>query len=238
MVHLKRNNKWLGFALIAFAIAFNLPFSILGATFDYPDILRQSPHEILSNFRNGGTALILTWHAFAWAALLFIPISISLGLTDRNWRCSKPLALSVAITGALSGLAQAIGLLRWVFVAPVIAKLHESGSDETRETAALMLSVLNSYGGVAVGEHLGQWLLVFFALSLSILQQRQGARFTASLGVIASMTIATGTTEGLMIALGKDGAAFALLTVAGFILFTFWLISTGVSLARERTSVC
>ena len=43
-----------GLAAIAFAIGMNVPFTLLGVNFDYPDILRRPPAEILQRFQDGG----------------------------------------------------------------------------------------------------------------------------------------------------------------------------------------
>jgi hypothetical protein len=45
--------------LVAVPIAFNVAFFELGRTFDYPNILRREPDEILRRFAAGGSRLIL-----------------------------------------------------------------------------------------------------------------------------------------------------------------------------------
>jgi hypothetical protein len=47
--------------------------------FDYPAVLRRPAGEILTLFNAGGTRLILTWHAFAFLALLFVPLAAAEG---------------------------------------------------------------------------------------------------------------------------------------------------------------
>lgn len=49
--------------LIAVPLAFNAAFFELGRAFDYPNILRREPDEILRRFAAGGSGLILRWHA-------------------------------------------------------------------------------------------------------------------------------------------------------------------------------
>jgi hypothetical protein len=225
---MKQRSTALGLAGIILAIGFNLPYANLVAIYDYPEILRRPASEALSRFAGGGAELILTWHAFAWAALLLVPVGIGLSLTEENRETSVRLAFAAAITAALSGMAQAMGLWRWVFVIPGLAQAHATGDAAARATAEASFDILNTYGGVAIGEHLGQWLLVFFTLSLSSLQWRQGARMVASLGFLTSLTVAIGTTEGLAIALGRNGEIFSLFTIAGFLALTFWLILTSL----------
>ncbi|NUB45630.1 DUF4386 family protein [Fertoebacter nigrum] len=212
------------------AIGFNLPYANLVAIYDYPDILRRPAAEALSRFADGGAPLILTWHAFAWAALLLVPLSIALALTPANRSTSDRLALFAAITGALSGVAQAIGLWRWVFVIPGLAQRHATGDATAKAAAEGVFDILNTWGGVAIGEHLGQWLLVFFVLALSALQWRQAKRLTGGIGFATAITIGIGTAEGLAIALGRNGDLFSLFTIAGFLGLSLWLILIGLHL--------
>lgn len=220
----------LGASAIGMAIGFNLPYANLVAIYDYPDILRRPAAEALSRFAEGGAELILTWHAFAWAALLLVPLSIGLAQTPANRATSDRLAIAAAITGALSGVTQAIGLWRWVFAIPGLARRHAEGDPATRATAEAMFDILNGWGGVAIGEHLGQWLLVFFVLALSSIQWRQKRRLTGGVGFATSLLVGIGTTEGVGRALGRSGEVFSLFTVTGFIGLSVWLILTGLGL--------
>ncbi|AOG12616.1 DUF4386 family protein [Agrobacterium sp. RAC06] len=220
----------LGLSAIAMAIGFNLPYAHLVTIFDYPDILRRPAGEVLARFAEGGPSLILTWHAFAWAALLLAPLTIALAFTAENRATSERLALMAAVTGALSGVTQAMGLWRWVFVIPGLARSHESGNAAARASAEAAFAILNTYGGVAIGEHLGQWLLVFFVFAMSALQWRQRRVLSSVAGILTAASIAIGTTEGLAIALGQNGDLYSLFTIAGFLALTIWLILIGIRL--------
>jgi hypothetical protein len=48
-----------GVLLIVVPVAFNVAFVALGRAFDYPDILRREPDEILRRFAAGGSGLLL-----------------------------------------------------------------------------------------------------------------------------------------------------------------------------------
>jgi hypothetical protein len=227
---LSRIDLVVGLGAIAFAILFNVPFSILGATFDYPDILRRPAGEVLDRFAAGGNGLILTWHSFAWIALLLVPLSFGLTLTGGRPARMPALAIGAAIAGSLAGLAQAIGLWRWVFVIPGLARSHAAADTppEVRLAAEQAFALLNQYGGVAVGEHIGQLLTALFAAMLAAMQWQDRRRAVAYVGFAAAAAIAIGTTEGLAIALGGAGGAFALVTVAGFLVLSLWFLLTGI----------
>lgn len=232
----RKARPWTGAAAIALAIGFNAPYAILASTYDYPDILRREPGEALDLFHAGGGNLILTWHAFALSALLLIPLSFALALTDKVVAEKPALAIGAAVSGALAGLAQAMGLWRWVFVVPGLARVH---ADPTADPAAKIaaeqtFNLINQYGGVAIGEHLGQLLTALFVLLLSLLQWGEAKRVSAVMGFITAGAITLGTNEGLAIALGQSGEVFALATIVGFLGLAVWLLATGLGLLAQR----
>jgi hypothetical protein len=96
--------------LIAVPIAFNLAFFELGRAFDYPDILRRPPDEILRRFDAGGAGLLLRWQALLVSAVAMLPlvalVSVALG--------AKPEKTAVTIVvGSAAAIVQALGLVRW-----------------------------------------------------------------------------------------------------------------------------
>ena len=112
------SQRWTGAAAIALAILFNIPYAILAATYDYPDVLRGPPGQALDLFAAGGAVLVLTWHGFALAALALAPLAVALAITPLRLERSPRLALGAAIFGVLAGFSQAMGLWRWVVVIP------------------------------------------------------------------------------------------------------------------------
>lgn len=224
----------LGISAISLALLFNVPFSVLGAIFDYPDILRHPAGEVLGKFAQGGAPLILTWYSFALAALALAPMAVALSITRERLAERPALAIGAAIAGALAGMAQAIGLLRWVFVIPGLARSWVNGTPAARDAAERAFDLLNAYGGVAIGEHLGQLMTAAFVALLSGIQAGEGTVKTAWLGMGTAFVLVVGTGEGLAISLGADGSAFGMATIAGFMGLTLWLIVTGVGAIRGR----
>lgn len=223
-----------GISAIALAIAFNVPFSILAATFDYPDILRRPAGEALSAFAAGGAPLILTWYAFMLTALVMAPVSIAVAVSPARISSNPALAIGGAIAGALAALAQAIGLSRWVFVVPGLARMHESANAEAQSSAVRSFDLINQYGGVAIGENIGQLLTALFVAFVSAAQWREKKALSASLGSLAAIMIALGTGEGVALAIGQNGELFATVTIAGFAGLTLWLVATGIGMIRGR----
>jgi len=224
---------WLGSATIALAVLFNVPYAVLATIFDYPAILREPAGEVLARFAAGGTGLLLTWYGFALAALALVPLASALAITPVRLAARPALAIGAALAGVLAGITQAIGLVRWVFVMPDLARAA-TGDDPAAATAAIhTFTLINAYGGIAVGEHLGQLLTALFAGMLAALQLGEGHRATAGFGFATAALLTLGTGEGLMLAAGQDGSLFAIGTITGFLALTVWLIATGTLLLRR-----
>lgn len=147
-----------GIVLILVPVWFNVWFFALARRFEYPDILRRPTAEILQRFRSGGPSLILVWWAFMLSGLAFIVASTLLGLVLEP--DAPTLSVLAIVTGALAGLVQALGLLRWVYLVPLLARVHgdPDASDASRGAAEVAFRAFHHYLGVGVGEHLGYLL--------------------------------------------------------------------------------
>jgi Domain of unknown function (DUF4386) len=144
-----------GLLLLVLPVAYNLLFAMLGRSFDYPAILRQPTRHVLERFAAGGSRLVLLWWGFAMSAVLLAPavVLVSATLVDANPTIR---ALAAAI-GLLAALVQFLGLVRWPFAVPYLARAAaEAGTAPARSDAIeVTFQTLNRYLGVAVGEHLG-----------------------------------------------------------------------------------
>ena len=144
-----------GILLIALPVAFNVAFAALARAFDYPDILRRPTGEILERFRAGGSRLVTLWWAFAMTALAFAPVAVLVSaVLDGN---TTVLRLAATV-GVLAGLVQLLGLLRWPFLVPYLARVDADASPARREAVDVVFQAFHRYLGVAVGEHLGYLL--------------------------------------------------------------------------------
>lgn len=229
-----RRSTITGGAALLLAVGFNIPYALLAASFDYPDVLRRDAGEVLTRFAAGGDGLVLTWYGFALTALALMPMAAALALTGERLRTSPALAIGAALAGALAAVTQAIGLLRWVFVVPGLAGIHADplASAEAVAASERAFALLNAYGGVAVGEHLGQLLTALFVALIAAMQWRERARRTATTGALTAAAIAIGTGEGLMLALARPAEIFSTFTIAGFLGLAVWLAATGIGLIR------
>jgi hypothetical protein len=112
--------------LIGVPIVFNAGFILLARRFDYPDVLRLPTPEVLWRFRAGGPSLLVIWWVFALSAVLFAPLVVLLAgeLGDAD---GTVVALSV-VAGVLAALVQFLGLIRWPFLVPYLAREAETAA--------------------------------------------------------------------------------------------------------------
>jgi hypothetical protein len=219
-----------GILLIAVPVLFNLFFFRLQATFDYPDILRQPPEDILARFAAGGSSLIALWYGFAMVPALFIPAAV---LLRRAFPDTNPLLDLATPFAVAAGLVQLLGLVRWPFLVPELAQtfLDPTSSEATQAAALTVFAAFHQYAGVAVGEHLGYlftgvWTLVIAGAMVS---SRTFRLWWGWLGMISAIGILIGMLEPAGIAIAGTINAFA------YIVWSIWLIGAGVFLLRAHS---
>src|SRR3954447_26992260 len=152
--------------LIAVPIAFNVAFFELGRAFEYPTILRKEPDEILRRFAAGGSGLILRWEALLLSAVAMLPLVALLAVALG---ASAPLTAASVVVGAAAALVQALGLVRWPFAVPELARRYVAApagaeGDATRRTVEVIFATLHRLLGVGIGEHLGYLLTGLWTL--------------------------------------------------------------------------
>ena len=225
----------LGAAAILLAVWFNLPYAVLAATYDYPAILRGPAGIALDRFATGGATLVLAWHGFALAALALVPLAVGLAITRQRLGRDPALSIAAAVAGALAGLVQALGLWRWVFVVPELARRHASprSTPATLAAAEHAFDLLNRFGGMAIGEQAGQLLTALFVALLARLQWQEQRSGAAVLGAATAILIAIGSNGGIAQVLEVSRSLFDLATTAGFLALTAWLVTTGIGLIRS-----
>jgi hypothetical protein len=236
------HGRFAGCSAVALAIAFNLPYVMLALQFDYPGILRKPPGDILAAFAAGGPRLVLTWYAFYLCALAMVPLAPSLAFAQPAWVRSPTATVGAAITGALAGAVQAIGLARWIFAVPAMARQRADPGISEAGRVALETSFesLNLWAGVAIGEHTGQLLTclwIAFALMHRSAEYGGLAIVARASGLIAILGIGFGTGEGLAIALNVPGELFSIATISGYLSLSIWLMASGVLLVVTRRTV-
>ena len=217
-----------GVLLIVVPIGFNVVFFLLQRLFEYPDILRKPTQYILTQFQAGGRRLVVLWYVFAFTGILLLPAVI---LVPHVLVPGAQIFIAVtSLVGALAALVQILGLIRWPFVVPHLARAFAdpSASQATRDAVAVVFQTLHRYAGVAIGEHLGYLFTAAWTVLISncILHTSGFPVWLGWVGLVSAFGILIGTLEEA--GFKAAGAVNAL----SYILWSIWMVLTGVFILR------
>lgn len=217
-----RTHRALGALLIADALLSFAPVVILGAAIGWPASLHKPAAEQLAAIAAAPGGVAFGYGVYLLYSLLVAPVMI--GLAARTFGgLASPLAATVAAFGALSALARAIGILRWLTVMPLLAAAHAGGDAATQRQVALVFDAVHAYGG-GIGELLG--VSLFMALSVGLLSI--GGRLA---GVMPTWLAVPGTVSAVMLgALSAPafGAPAFMPVAAAVSMLSAWMIAAGV----------
>ena len=219
--------------LIAVPIAFNLAFLELGRAFDYPNILRKEPDEILTRFHAGGSGLVLRWEALLVSALAMVPLvallAVSLG-------AAPALTAAAIVVGSAAALVQALGLVRWSFAVPELARRYVAaeGPDgaATRDTIEVVFAALHRLLGVGIGEHLGYLLTGTWTLLVagSILSTAVLPGWLGFVGFPIGLALLVGALEFVGPNEERGWPLAGTIVPIAYIAWSVWLVALGVAL--------
>jgi len=221
-----------GVLLILTPMAFNVFFTLLSVTFEYPDILREPTGYVLRHFDAGGSSLVAIWYGFMLTAVLFVPLAV---LVHKVLAREDTPYMAVATTfGVVAGVVQFLGLVRWPFLVPYLADtyLDPASSEATRESAAVVFQAFNQYAGVGIGENLGYLFTGLWTVLVALAMFGSPLPFWRWLGILGMLS-AVGILVGTLEPAGFEPAAN--IVVVGYILWSIWLALTGIFLLLPRS---
>jgi hypothetical protein len=221
-----------GALLVGLPIAFNLFFFLLGRSFDYPGILRSPVGTILSRFQAGGLRLKLLWYGFMLTAVLLAPLAVLLGqVLARDGLELVPVATTI---GVLAAIVQFLGLARWPFLVPALARTYEdpNSSPATREATAVVFDSFHRYHGVAVGECLGYlftgaWTLL---VAIAMLQSSSFDDWLAWPGVAVGALLVVGSLEFVGRFEEQGWKLAGTIVPIAYTAWSLWLLAAGIVL--------
>ena len=227
-----KTEKIIGILLIIGAIGVLVPYTILTIIFDYPNILRQETGIILTKFHEGGNRLIWTWWAFA---ILGLPLLKAYVLIDQKLEQKFYFIRWATTLGVIGLLVQMIGLLRWTFVVPVLANNFVTGNEMVKEASKVAFQVVHQYGGVVLGEHMGQLFTIAWTIMMSFAfaQLKIFPKWTIWLGYISSVIYLFAQTE-LFATVMPNIPVVGLAGFVGSTLWIIWLLIVGVKMLRTN----
>jgi hypothetical protein len=224
----RASGRGLGLLLIAEALLAFAPVVVLGAAIGWPASLGLPAAEQLVAIATHADAVALGYGLYLLYSLLVAPVMVGLAARACGG-LQHPMAMTVAAFAALSALARAIGILRWLTVMPALASAHAGADPATRAQIERLFDAVNDYGG-GIGEILGVSLLM--ALSLSLLAAgalRRGSlpRWLAVAGLVVALMLAALALPALRIELQMPVAA-------AVSMLSLWMLCVGVWLLRRR----
>jgi hypothetical protein len=175
---------------------------------------------------------VLLWWGFALTAVLFAPLVV---LLSASLEGADGALLGVTTTiGVLAAVVQFLGLIRWPFLVPYLAREAAAPSADPARFAAvdIVFQSFNRYLGVAVGEHLGYGLTGAWSVLVSVASIQSGA-VPDVLGAIGIAVGAALMLCSLEFVGGFEPSGWKVaekLTPIAYVVWSLWLVATGVAL--------
>jgi hypothetical protein len=221
-----------GAFLLILPLAFNAFFFLLARLFDYPDILRSPTAEILSRFQAGGVRLKLLWYGFMLTAVLLAPLAVLLGQVLA--RDDLAIVRTATVVGVLAAVVQFLGLARWPFLVPALARTYDdpSSTQATREAIVVVFESFHRYLGVAIGECLGYlftgaWTVL---VGVAMLQSSAFEAWLAWPGIAIGLFLLVGSLEFVGRFEEKGWKLAGSIVPIAYIAWSLWLIGAGLVL--------
>ncbi len=187
---------WLAAGVVLLVQGFSIfaPMAVLGGAIQWPDSLDYPPARMLPLLLEQIDAVRLGYGLYLGYSLLFL---VTGALTVRLASRPGPLGVLGLIAlgaAAVSALARAIGIIRWLTGSTALAESYSAPglSADARTAIEAMQGAINSWGG-AIGEALG--VAAFAAIwaisvSLLILRDRQLPAWAGLTGLAAGALVA------------------------------------------------
>lgn len=228
-------DRYVGMVFIFIPFLIQIPYTMLIVNFQYPDILRMPAGRILSEFQKGGSTLVWTWWFFGISGL---PLVFSYLSLYQITKIKSPLASLTATTlGVVSLFFQLMGLLRWVFVVPVLANLYmdTNTSSAMKEAILVNFQTIHHLFGVLLGEHLGQLFTIFWMAIISFIIWKDGIfpKWIAVFGFVSSFIYLLAQWELFAIVI-PELSEIPLAGLVGSLCWLFWMVSLGIQIIRKK----
>ena len=148
---------------------------------------------------------------------------------------ADPSLIAIATTvGILAAVVQFLGLIRWPFLVPYLARTDADprASATRREAVDIVFQSFNRYLGVAVGEHLGYLLTGAWTTltGIALTQTTAAPSWVGVLGTVIGPVLMLCSLEFVGRHESTGWKLAERLTPVTYIAWSLWLIATGIAL--------
>lgn len=142
--------------LFIFVCLIFIPLGVLGAAIDWPNNLSEDAVHNLPLLLEQQTSAFWGYFIYLIYSILFFPMAFMMGSVLANGNSDSLLWQIGNGFAALSAVTRSIGLSRWLFAMPTLARIYvdPNTSETSKEAIAISYEMLNGYGG-GIGEVLG-----------------------------------------------------------------------------------
>ena len=223
--------RWTILLLVLEPVLMYAAFFVLSSSINWPASLDEPASVNLPLVTQERGAVILGYGVYLAYSLLILPLSVMLYFTLKG-RGASPLLAVAAGVGIVSALARALGIVRWLFLMPILAEIYgdPSSSPAAREAVEVAYVAFNEYAG-GVGELLGVALTGALWVGLTSVALLRSGRFPGWLGLLGLLAAAL-LLPGLLPVAGLDVGS--LFSVIGGNVLLIWMLALAVVLFRNR----
>ena len=221
--------QWAGWYLLGVLVLVVIAGEAAYLAFGWPDFLRRPPEEVLAILHERVEWVFVSYYLWviAWLAFVAVPVLV-FRVASRQ---ASLLALVAIPFGCLAGLCHALGPARWVFVVPdLAADFHsEEASQATRDAILVVFHAIHQFGGVAIGEHVGNLLRGAWTALVSLSLVESLPRSLRVVGMVAAA-------GAVVVSLEQLGGPFAgLLSLLAGLQFVWFLWGVMLAIALLRS---
>ena len=218
------------FLIIEFLLIF-APLIILGAAINWPASLDEPASVNLPLILDQYAAMMTGYSIYLVYSLLFWPMAYLTGRAIVLNNTENILFRLASGFAALSTLARTLGIVRWLFAMPVLARLYNSPAvnENFKKSISMVYEVLNAYAG-GIGELLGVslfasiWLVL---ISVLLIRSSHWPNWLGYFGILVAASLLLNLLEMIGIDMG------AMISVSET-LQHFWMLATAMVFLRKK----
>ena len=214
--------------LVVESLLIAVPLIVLGRAVNWPASLDEPAQSMLPLVAEHETALRVGYLAYLLYSLLFLPAIMAtvFAFTSPQGRL-RPVAQLAVILAAISVLARAIGILRWLTAIPSMAVAWPEADPALRQVLSVQFRALNDASG-GVGELLGVSAFGAAAVAATVIVIRpRTPRALTWFGAVAVLAVLTPLVE-------LAGVAPGALTSVGVSFVQVWFLAIAALLVVRR----